>query len=143
MTEQATTTVFEETFKNVQKATEANLKFQQEMLRQWANLWPGLPTPQTVWANKLRDFQREWTKTVSSLAHRHQQTIDKQYQAAVESLDESLRFAEAKDPEEFRKRSEQLCRKTLDCIREISEAQVKEFQEVMNKWLELVTKAGN
>jgi hypothetical protein len=96
-----------------------------------------------MWLNKLRDFQREWTKTVSTLAHRHQQTIDKQYQAALESLDESLRFVEAKDPEEFRKRSEQLCRKTLDCVREISEAQVKEFQDAMNKWVELVTKVGN
>jgi hypothetical protein len=142
MSDQATATVFEETFKNVQRAAEANLKFQQEMFRQWANMWPGLPTPQTIWVNKLRDFQHEWTKAVSALAHRHHETIEKQYRAALESLDESLRFAEAKDPEEFRKRSEQLCRKTLDCVREISEAQVKEFQDGMNKWVELVTKVG-
>jgi len=30
----------------------------------------------------------------------------------------------------------------LDCIWEVSEAQVKEFQDGMNKWVELVTKVG-
>ena len=43
-------------------------------------------------------------------------------------------------PEEFRERTEQLCRKTMDCMREVSEAQMDAFQDSMNKWSELITK---
>jgi len=144
-TESATQTgtqIFEQVFDNVRKAAEANLKMQQEVWRQWSMLWPGMPTPQSVWIDKMRDFQRQWSTTISDLARKHRETIDRQYQAALESLDDALRFAESKTPDEFRKRSEQLCRKTLDCMREISEAQIKEFQDAVGKWTEMVTKTG-
>ena len=44
-------------------------------------------------------------------------------------------------PEEYRRRFEQLCRKTLECMRESTETQLKEFQDVVTKWTELVTQA--
>jgi hypothetical protein len=66
--------------------------------------------------------------------------MERQYQAAIESLDAALRVTESTNPEEYRKRSEQLCRKTLDCLREISETQLREFQETVTKWTELATK---
>ena len=143
MPTEAATTVFEDVFENVRKAAEANLKMQQEVLRQWSVLWPGLPTPQSVWVDKVRDFQKQWSSTISDLARKHRVTLDRQYDAALASLDEALRFAEAKDPEEFRARSEQLCRKTLDCLREVSETQLREFQEALAKWTELATKAAS
>ncbi len=134
--------VFEEVFDNVRKAAETNLKMQQEMFRQWTTLWPGLPTPQSIWIDKVREFQKQWTTTVSDLARKHRDVLDREYQAALESLDEALRVTESKNPEELRKRTEQLCRKTLDCVREISEAQMGEFQDAVRKWSELLTKAG-
>jgi hypothetical protein len=69
--------------------------------------------------------------------------MNKQYQATLESLDEALRLAESSNPEEFRKRTEQLCRKTLDCMREVSQVQMQEFQEAVSKWSELATKVGS
>ena len=69
--------------------------------------------------------------------------MDKQYQASVESLDAALRTTEATNPEEYRRRTEELVRKSLDCVREISETQIKEFQEAVSKWTELVTKSGS
>ena len=134
--------VFEEVFQNVKKATEANLKLQQEMFRQWSTLWP-VQTPQTVWIDKVRQFQHDWTTTVSDLARKHRDVIDRQYQAALESLDAALSVTEATNPEEYRRRSEQLCRKTLDCMREVSETQLKEFQDTVTKWTDLITKAGS
>lgn len=135
--------VFEEVFSNISKAAEANLKMQQEIFRQWTTLWPGMPTPQSIWIDKVRDFQKQWSTTVSDMARRHREAIDRQYQAAVESLDSALRVAESSNPEEFRRRSEQLCRKTIDCMREVSEAQIKEFQDVLTKWSDLVVKTGS
>ena len=143
MSTDTATNVYEKVFDNVRKAAEANLKMQQEVFRQWTTLWPGMPTPQSVWVDKVRDFQRQWGSAISDLARKHRDTFDRQYQAALESLEEALRVGESGNPEEFRRRTEQFCRKTLDCMREASEAQMKEFQDAMSKLSELVTKTGS
>lgn len=141
MTTETSPNVYEDVFNNMRKAAEANLKMQQEMFRQWSALWPGFPTPQATWLDKVRDFQRQWTHTISDLARQHREVLDRENQAALESLEEALRLAEASNPAEFRERTEQFCRKTFECMREISEAQMNEFQEAVKKWGELATKA--
>jgi len=143
MTTETISNVYEEVFENMRKAGEANLKMQQELLHRWTALWPGFPSPQSMWLDKVRDFQRQWASAISDLARKHRDTFDRQYQAALESLEEALRLGESSNPEEFRKRTEQLCRKTLDCLREVSEAQMKEFQDAISKWSELVTKTAS
>ena len=135
--------VVEEVFTNISKAAEANLKLQQEIFRQWTSMWPGIPAPHTAWLDKVRDIQKQWTSAVSDLARRHRDTVDRQYQAALENLDAALRVTESSNPEEYRRRAEQLCRKTIDCMREMSEAQIKEYQEAMTEWTDLVTKTGS
>ena len=146
MTSETGTNVYEQVLENMRKATESSLKMQQDALQQWTALWPGfpgLPSVQSVWTDKMLEFQRQWSNTVSDLAHKHRNTVDRQYQAALESLDEALRVGESSTPEEYRKRTDQFCRKALDYMREASEAQMKEYQEAMNKLSELVTKVGS
>jgi hypothetical protein len=92
---------------------------------------------------KVRDFQKQCTSTISDLARKHRDVIDKQYQAAVESLDAVLRVVESTNPEEYRRRSEQLCRKTIDSMREISETALREFQDIAAKMMELATKVSS
>ena len=104
-------------------------------------MWP-FPTPQSIWVDKARDFQKQWATTVSDLVRKHRDVMDKQYQAAIESMDAALRVAEATSPEEYRRRSEQMCRKTLDCLREVSETQLNEFQDAVLKCTALMTKPG-
>jgi len=41
----------------------------------------------------------------------------------------------------LRKRAEELCRKSLDMMRETAESGLREFQTATNKWIELATKA--
>lgn len=135
--------IFEGVFDEVRKAAETNLKLSQEMLRQWTTMWPGIPTPQSMWMDKMRDFQKNWTSAVSDLARKHRDTLDRQYQAALESLEQTLKFAEAKNPDEFPKRSEELCRKAIDCVKEVTDAQVKEFQNALTRLTELTTQAGS
>jgi hypothetical protein len=140
MTKQASD-VYGDVLNHIQKAGEANLKLQQDLFKQWTNLWPGFPSPKNEWLDKVREFQRDWADSVSKLAHKHREVLDKQYDATVESLEEALRLGDASNPEEFRQRTEQLCRKTLDCMREISKTQMEEFQEAVTNWSELATKA--
>jgi hypothetical protein len=131
--------VLEDVFQNMRKAAEANLKMQQEVFQQWSHFWP-VATPQSAMVDKARDFQKQWATTVSDLARKHRDVFDRQYQAALESLDAALRVTESTNPEEYRKRSEQFCRKALDCVREVSETQLREFQDAVTKWTELTTK---
>lgn len=137
-----TSPVFEEVFQNVRKAAEASLKMQQEMLSHWSSVWPGLPKPQSAWLDQFQKFRKELTSTISETARKHREVLDRQYQAALESLDAALNVTDATDAEEFRRRSEQFCRKAIDCVRESSEAQIREFQEAMTKWTDLMAKAG-
>lgn len=132
--------VFENVFQNIRNAAEANLKMQQEAFQQWSSLWPGVPTSQPAWVDKVQKFHKQWSDTVSSLAAKRREVLDEQYKAAVESLDTALKVTEATNPEEFRRRSEQFCRKTVDCMRDIAESQVREFQDSAAKWTKLVTK---
>ena len=131
--------VLEDVFQNVRRAAESNLKMHQEIFHQWTHMWP-FPTPQSIWVDKARDSQKQWAATVTDIVRKRRDVMDKQYQAAIESLDAALRVAEATSPEEYRRRSEQFCRKTLDCLREISETQLSEFQDAILKCTELVTK---
>jgi hypothetical protein len=134
--------VFEEFFQNIRNAAEANLKMQQEVMSQWSIMWPGMPTPQSAWLSQIQNFRKQWLGTVSELARKHRDVIDRQYKAAMESLDAVLNVTDAGTPEELRRRTEQLCRKTLDCVREVTESQVREFQEASTKWTDLFAKAG-
>ncbi len=134
--------VFEEVFQNIRKAAEANLKMQQEVLSQWSVLWPGMPNPQSAWLNQIQSFRKQWLETVSGLARKHREVIDRQYEAAIESLDAALHVSDASTPEELRRRTEQFCRKSLDCMREITETQIRELQEAVSKWTDLIAKPG-
>jgi len=134
--------VLDDVFHNIRKAAETNVKMQQEMFQHWTHFWP-VSTPQSVFVDKIREFQKQCCNTVSDLARKHRDVIDKQYQAAVESLDAALRVIESTNPEEYRRRSEQLCRKTIDSMREISETALREFQDVSAKFMELATKASS
>ncbi|MCC6491810.1 MAG: hypothetical protein IT424_02190 [Pirellulales bacterium] len=134
--------VLEEVFQNIRKAAETNLRLQQELLSQFSSLWPAAPAPQTAMMNRLQQFRSKWVETVSGLARKHREVMDRQYNAAIESLDAALAVTDAGSPEELRRRSEQFCRKTLDCVREVTETQVQEIQNAVAKWTDLVAKVG-
>jgi hypothetical protein len=134
--------LFEEAFQNIRRAAEANLNMQQELFSQWSALWPGIPAPQSAWIKQVQRFRSKWVEAVSELARKHREFIDRQYNAAMESLDAALCVTEASTPEEYRRRSEQLCRKSLDCVREVAETQVEEFQDAVTKWTDFLAKAA-
>jgi hypothetical protein len=134
--------VFEQAFDSLRKTAEANLEMQQELFRQWGANWPGFPQPQNAWVEKAQKFQKEWTKTVKELLSKHREILDEQYQLAVDSLDEAFRLAQSSDPQDFAKKCEALCKKSLTVLREAGELQVKETQEALNKWIGLAVKAA-
>ncbi len=140
---QSVSGVFEQAFDNLKKAAEANVEMQQEMFRKWTSGWPGFPQPQSAWLERIQKFQKEWGKTVKEVLTRHREVLDEQYSLAMESLEEAFKVAQSSDPQEWAKRCEKLCRKSLDVMREVSETQAKELQDALSRWAELASKSAS
>jgi len=134
--------VFEQVFDNLRKTAESNIEMQQELFRQWSANWPGFPEQKGAWLEKVQKFQKGWAKTVKELLSKHREVMDEQFDLAVDSLDEAFRVAQSSNPEEYAKRCESLCRKSLEVLREAGELQAKELQEALSKWTELATKSA-
>jgi hypothetical protein len=137
------TTLFEQVFDSLRKTAESNVELQQELLRQWGAQWPGFSQPQNNLGERVQKFQKEWAKTVKELLSKHREVLDEQYELALESLDEAFHVAQLSDPQDFAKRCETLCKKSLKVMREAGELQVKETQEALTKWINLIAKAAN
>jgi hypothetical protein len=132
--------VFEQVVDAFRKTADATLSAQKDFFQQWQNSWTGTVQPQTPWLEQYRQFQETWSNTTLDLLRKHRESLDRQYQAGIDAIEEAFRVSQTDDPEEFRKRAEQLCRKNLDCIKEISEAQMSECQQATAQWLEMFTK---
>ena len=132
--------VFEQAMESFRKTAEITLSAQKELYQQWQRNCPASVQPQASWLDQVRQFQRSWANTVVDLVRKQRDTLDRQYQAGVDALEEAFSVADTSDPEELRKRAEQLCRKNLDCLKETSEAQIREFQNATTHWVELFTK---
>lgn len=143
MTETLSSPVFEEVFRNLRKVTEANLKMQQELFSQWTSLWPGIPTPQSAWIDKMRQFRTQWANSIAELAREHKKVLDSQYDSALQSLEAALSVTDASSPEELRRKTEQFCRKSLDCVRDMSESQIREMQSTITKMMDAITKVSS
>ena len=134
--------VFEQAFENLRKTAESNIEMQQDLFRQWSANWPGFPQQQGPWVDKVQKFQKAWAKTVKEVLNKHREVLDEQFGLAIDSLDEAFRVAQSSDPEEYAKRCESLCRKSLEVVRETGELQAKELQDALTKWTELATKSA-
>ena len=134
--------VFEQVFDNLRKTAESNIEMQQELFRQWSANWPGFPQPQNAWVERVQKFQKAWGKTVKELLGKHREVLDEQYGLALDSLEEAFRVAQSSDPDEYAKRCELLCRKSLEVVRDAGELQAKELQEALSKWTELAAKSA-
>lgn len=139
---ESATGLFEQAFDNLRKAAETNAEMQQELFRKWNSNWPGFPQPQSAWLERVQKFQKSWATTVKEVLTRHRESLDEQYGLAMESLDEAFRIAQSSDPQECAKNCEALCRKSLDILREAGDLQLKELQDVFNKWTELASKSA-
>ena len=136
------TDAFEQVTDNFRKTAEAALEMQQEIYRQWTSSWNGFPQPQTAWVDQAREFQKDWATTITELARKYRESLDKQYRDGVKSFEEAFRVTQSKDPAQLNKRVEEFGRNALECMRDSFEAQITEFQDMSNRWLELMTNAG-
>ena len=148
---------------NYSKAVESTLRLQQEMLRNWTMQWSPfgtqvfeLPmtststsaratpaasaraTPAATWLEQLSTAQRKWAEAVTDMLKRHQETLDEQYRAGIRAIDDAFRVGEARDPQQFRRLSEELWRQNCEVLKTAVASQMHDVQSVMQKWCEAV-----
>jgi hypothetical protein len=129
--------IFDQVFDAFRKAGESTLRLQQEMFRQWAEGWGGAGKP-PAWPEQAQKVQKEWAQAVADITRRYQESWEAQYKAGLQHLQEAFKVPGSADPEELRKITEELWRRTFDYLRELGQAQVRDFQAAVEKWFQLM-----
>ena len=134
--------MFDQILDTWRKATESMVQFQQDVFRQWVPV-PGVPDPGAAsgssWADQARATQKQWAETLTDLLTKHRETLDTQYRAGIRIIEDAFRVTEAKDPEQFRKLTEELWRQSLDCLKTVSESQLRECQAAVERGIEAMS----
>ncbi len=139
--------MFDQILDNYRKATEASLQFQQMMLRSWGQQWPstfGMPFPTNGAAipEQIHKAQAQVAETITGMLNKHRETLDAQYRAGIRAIENAFRVGEAKDPEQFRKLTEELWKQSYECLKNLAEAQMRDVQTLMQKSFELVSQGA-
>jgi hypothetical protein len=137
--------MFEPVFENLRQATEATIQMQQDLFRKWVSFWPGvpgIPTIPAVGAEPFIKFQKKWTEFVGEIVKKQRETLEAQFSAGLKNIEEAFKLADVKNPEELRTKTIELWLKSFECIRQLYDAQVRDFQAAVAKWTELVMKGA-
>jgi hypothetical protein len=68
--------------------------------------------------------------------------MEAQFSAGMRTIEEAFKLGEVKAPEELRARTVELWQKSFDCLRQVCEAQMRDFQDAMAKWTEMMVKGA-
>jgi hypothetical protein len=131
--------MFDQAFESLRKATESSIALQQEMFRKWMGLWPGISVS-TFPFSELQKFQKKWIEVVGELLKKQNESLETQFKAGLQNIEDAFRLPEIKDPEVLRVKIVELWQKTFDYLRQSSEMHMRDFQNAVCKWAELMTK---
>jgi hypothetical protein len=127
---------------NFRKASETTMQIQQEMLKKWMGQWPTTPaTDGNAWAEQAQTFQKRWLESVTEIMNQHREKLDAQYKAGIAAIEDAFRVTEAKTPEDYRRMTEDLWKKSFETLKSSAETQIQDFQKAVEKWFELAAKA--
>ncbi len=138
--------MFDQVFENFRKASETTLQAQQDLFHQWMSQWPTFPIDPlaapgaSAVSDQVQSFRKQWTEVATTLMTKHCEALDAQYRSGIRTIEEALRTSEAKSPEEFRRLTEELWRKSFEVLKQTIENQIRDFQLAVEKWSELMTR---
>jgi hypothetical protein len=130
---------------------------QQDMLRNWTMQFPqmfgaqafGIPgagaantIPGAAWLEQMSDAQKKWAETVTEILNKHRETLDAQYRAGIKTIEDAFKVGEARDPQQFRRLTEELWRHSFDCFKTVAKSQMRDVQSAIQKWFEIVSKSA-
>ena len=130
--------MFEPVFESLRKATDATVKMQQELFSKWTTMFPALPMVPAAY--EPLKFQKRCVEVVQELTQKQRESLEAQFNTGVKTIAEAFRLCEAKDPAELRTRTVELWQKSFDSLRQVYDAQARDFQAAAVKWGEFVTR---
>jgi hypothetical protein len=128
----------EQVLESVRKATEAAIQAQQEMFRKWAGYWTGLPASPAV-GEQTQAVQKKWAEALAELFKKQRELMEAQFNAGLQMVEGALRVTEARDPEQFRARAVEYWEKSFESVRQLAEANLREFQAAVVQWSKLLS----
>ena len=126
---------FDQVYESFRTAAESAFQMQQELFRQWTSAVPGFPKGPVPWGESAAQFQKQWAKTVRELTSKYVEMWEKQYKEGLQALEEAFALPEAKDPEELREKVLELWQKNFNCLKELAQAQIRNFQATIEKFM--------
>jgi hypothetical protein len=132
--------MFDQVLDSLKKATDSTLMMQRERFARWGAFWPGLPVSPPNWAEEAQKVPKRWAETVRELGRNQRASLEGHFQVGMRNLESAFQLAEAKDVEDLRKRTVELWRKTIDCLRQLYEAQLRDLERAAGTWTQLMTK---
>src|SRR5262249_55483124 len=131
---------------NYRQAAESTMQFQQSMLRNCSTQWPnllGIASPTAVLTEQAHAARRKWADTITEMLNKHRETLDAQYRAGIKTIEDAFRVGEAKDPAQFRRLTEELWKQTFECLKTVSEAQLRDVQTTVQKVFEAAAQGAS
>jgi hypothetical protein len=124
---------------NFRKASEASLQLQQDLIRQFTQQWlyaqPLATGAATDWG---RSFQKRLFELTIDTLNRQRETLDAAYKTGIQVLEQTYQAAEARSPEEQRRKAEDIWRRLFDSLKSQQDSQFQEFQKWTEKSFEFV-----
>jgi hypothetical protein len=133
---------FDQVYESFRGAAESTLQMQQELFKQWTGAWSIFPTVQSPWNEQVQKFQKDWTQATGEMTRKYLEAWERQYKTGVESLEGVFKLTQTKDPAEVRQKVLELWQKSFDCLKELAQAQMDNFQAAAEKWAAMAKK-GN
>jgi hypothetical protein len=129
-------------FDTYKRASESFLHMQQEVFKRWSQQWASTPLNvmdvSTDWAEKV---QKRWLEFTTESLDRQRHSLDGMYKSLIQILDQAFRLSESKNPEDYRRTTDEVRHKMFEVFRAQSEAQFREFQRSAETWFDLLPKA--
>ncbi|MEZ6117338.1 MAG: hypothetical protein R3C28_12280 [Pirellulaceae bacterium] len=129
--------MFDQVFENMQKATEASVKMQQDMFQKWMEGFPQA-SPAMSGLDAVAKWRHQWETATSDMLRKQKELVDRNYDAGIQALEELFRVSDAKTPQDLQQKVLDLYRKSFDSMRQLSEAQMTELKSAMEKWTDLL-----
>jgi len=134
--------MFDQILESYRRAAEQTLQVQQMMLRSLTSQWPqlpGVPNLAADFTDQAHAAQSKWADTITEMLNKHRESLDAQYKAGIKTIDAAFRTGEARDPAQFRRLTEELWKQSFDCLKTVGEAQMRDVQAAMQKFLEVTS----
>ncbi len=129
--------MFDQVYQSLQKATEMTVKMQQEAFKKWYGLWPEMFIAPATPTEKYKEFQKKWAEAVGEMFKKRRESLEVQFKAGLESIEKAFAVGEAQTPEEMKAKTVELWKKYFEGLRQAYDAQITDFQAVVDKWFEL------